>query len=217
MTEIAAPAPDTADMMAVHDVFRDVLGAAPVLIGGADAGRRELISNLYSNVLHFLAGHHHGEDLLVFPRLIERRPADADEVRRIAAQHHDVDGALAGATESLARWTAGDDDAAPRAAASLAELGAVLAAHLEEEEREVLPMCEASLTVAEWGELPAHGMQTFAGDKIWLIQGLIRERMTQEQRDLMLSHMPPPAAKMWTEYGEAAFNDLMNQVGAPLR
>lgn len=207
-------------MIAVHKVFRDVLGAAPVLVGGVspdDADRAALVSNLYENVLDFLAGHHSGEDQLVFPRLTARRPADAAEVERIAAQHHDVDGAIAASTKALADWSAGDDSARQRAADSLAELGATLVAHLDEEEREVLPMCADSMTAPEWGELSAHGMQTFGGDKIWLIIGLIRERFTQEQRDRMLANMPPPAVEMWTSFGENAFNELMDAVGTPLR
>ena len=50
-------------------------------------------------------------------------------------------------------------------------------------------------------------MANFHGDKIWLILGLIRERMTDEQRAAMLEHMPPPAVEMWTGFGEQAFQD----------
>ena len=59
----------------------------------------------------------------------------------------------------------------------------------------------------EWGALPGHGMANFHGDKIWLILGLIRERMTDEQRAAMLAHMPPPALEMWTGFGEQAFKE----------
>jgi hypothetical protein len=176
-----------------------------------------VIGNLYVNVLDFLAGHHGGEDELVFPRLTARRPDDAPEVERIAAQHHDVDGALAASRQALAEWSGGGVAAQQRVADCLTDLGATLVAHLDEEERVVLPMCAESMTAPEWGELAPHGMQAFGGDKIWLILGLIRERFTQEQRDRMLAHMPPPAVEMWTGFGENAFNELMADIGAPLR
>lgn len=38
------------------------------------------------------------------------------------------------------------------------------------------------MNVAEWGELPSHGMQHFDGDEQWLITGLIRAEMNAEHR-----------------------------------
>ena len=42
--------------------------------------------------------------------------------------------------------------------------------------------------------------------------GLIRENFTQQQRDMMLAHMPPPAREMWETMGERSFNELIVQV-----
>jgi hemerythrin-like domain-containing protein len=211
------PRPDVSEMVVIHDVLRDVLDAAPELVGAADApGRARMLSNFYDNVLNFLAVHHAGEDELVFPRLIQRCPDDAAQVEQIAAQHHDVDAAVAASERSLTEWSAGDASAQSRVAAALADLRATMRTHLEDEEREVLPLCEAHLSIEEWSELPGHAMRAFAGDKLWLITGLIRQRMTQQQRDMMLAHMPPPLVDMWVSQGEAAFNDLIAEVGAPL-
>ena len=52
---------------------------------------------------------------------------------------------------------------------------------------------------------------------MWLILGLVRQRMTQAQRDEMLAHMRAPTVEMWTTMGEASFGNLMAEVGAPLR
>ena len=46
----------------------------------------------------------------------------------------------------------------------------------------MLPLAAENLSMEEWGALPGHGMANFHGDKIWLILGLIRERMNDEQR-----------------------------------
>ena len=59
-------------------------------------------------------------------------------------------------------------------------------------------------------------MASFDGDKVWLILGLIRQRMTQGQRDQMLAVMPPPAIEMWHGFGEETFISLIADVGAPL-
>jgi hemerythrin-like domain-containing protein len=212
------PKPDTSEMIRVHDVFRDTLSAAKSLVGDAtdDAQRVALIGNFYANILDFLAVHHEGEDELLYPLLVERCP-DAAFVSRVGDQHHDVEDLIAASRSALAVWTPGDDASGSAFAESLTALGARLEEHLDDEEREILPLCEEHITMPEWGALPAHGMMHFGGDKIWLVLGLLRERMTQEQRDLQLAHMPPPAVEMWTGFGENAFNELMTQVGAPLR
>jgi hemerythrin-like domain-containing protein len=219
MTTSLPTRPDVTDMVCVHDVFRDVFDAAPRLVGSVAAGdtdRVALISNFYDNILSFLTVHHAGEDELVFPRLATRRPNDVETITRINAQHHDVDDAVALSTSNLAAWASGDSAVQLKAASALGDLGQTLRAHLADEEREILPMCGESLSMQEWGELPGHGMAHFTGDKVWLILGLIRQRMTQQQRDLMLAHMPPPAVQMWTSFGENAFNELIAAVGEPL-
>ena len=76
----------------------------------------------------------------------------------------------------------------------------------------MLPLAGANLSMEEWGAMPAHGMAAFDGDKIWLILGLIRERMTDEQRAAMTAHMPPPALEMWSSFGEQAFKDYSSVV-----
>lgn len=201
MTETGnLPLADTSDMIGLHRVFREALAAAPRLVGGVapgDAERAELVGSYYDNVLRLLDGHHAGEDELVTPRLLERCPDEAETIARIFAQHDDVHGAIGRAHACVATWRA-----LPTAAnttdlvAALAALDAALTPHLDEEERTVLPLAARCINVAEWGELPGHGMRTFDGDKLWLIRGLIREQMTPAQRDSMDAHTPPPVAAM---------------------
>ena len=70
-----------------------------------------------------------------------------------------------------------------------------LVEHLDEEERLGLPLAAEYLSAEEWGRLPGHGLAAFDGDKVWLILGLIRERMNEEQRVAMLAHMPPAGGR----------------------
>lgn len=211
--------PDVSDMKAVHQVLRDSLNHAPDLVAGVSAGDAErlaLISNFYENLLSFLHAHHQTEEELVFPLLRERCPGDLGLVDRIANQHADVLELVGKAETSVGSWKAGTEGAQERCASDLSKLGDSLNHHLDEEELEVLPLCAQNLTVEEWGAQPGHGMALFAGDKIWLVIGLIRQRLTQAQRDEMLVNMPPPAVEMWTSFGEQAFNELIAQVGLPV-
>ena len=221
MTEATGgpPRPDVTDMYAVHGVFRDSLGAAPRLVAEAgtdDPGRVALIANYYENILSFLVAHHDGEEQLVFPLLRERCAGNGVLLDRLAAEHEEAMVLLKAAESSLAAWPGGDAEAQGAVAEDLEALRVQLLAHLAEEEREGLPLCAENLSMEEWGALPWHGMAHFQGDKIWLILGMLRERMTQSQCDAMLAHMPPPALDMWTGFGEQAFEDYSGQVHAPV-
>jgi hemerythrin-like domain-containing protein len=214
-----APRPDTSEMVVVHDAFRDTLSAAQKLVESVDAGDGErvaLLRSFYDNVIAFLIGHHEGEDELIYPLLVERAPEHEDLIRRVNAQHDEIHGLIESTSAAVAAWTAGDAASQSAAAAALDGLGARLAVHLGEEEREMLPLCEEHVSVEEWGALPGHVLRNYSGDKVWLVLGLIRERMSQAQRDAMLQKMPPPVVEMWTGFGENAFRDLMAQVGPPL-
>lgn len=211
------PQTDTSDMIAVHDALRRVLRTAPDVIARVPAGdddRVAVVASYFANALAFLHVHHEGEDELLWPKLMERVD-DRELVARIAAQHGDVTGALAEAEATLATWAGSPTVANGEAlSASLAELDAVLSPHLADEEAMILPLAAVHISPPEWGGLAAHGMANFSGDKMWLILGLIREAMTDEQRASMLEHMPPPAVEFWTGVGEPQFTSFIATVRA---
>lgn len=210
---ITIPLADTSDMVQFHRVFREALAAAAPLVGSAsadDPGRVDLVHGYYFNVLALLHGHHEGEDLLVWPKLIERAPDEAEMVRAVAGQHDAVLAVLEAAEARLVEWR--EDPSIDRGAAlasALAVLGAELNAHLNDEERLILPLAAQYITAPEWGQLPEHGLKTFTGDKMWLVLGLIREQMRPAQIEQMDAHMPPPVVEFWYASGEAQFQDFV--------
>jgi Hemerythrin HHE cation binding domain len=218
--QAAVPRPDISEMYAVHGVFRDTLGTAGDLVGGAapgDAERVALVANYYENVLSFLEAHHETEEVLVFPLLRARCPGSAPMIDRLAAEHEEALKLMANAVGALAAWPGGDAGSQSHVADALEVLRVQLEAHLDVEEAEALGLCAENMSLEEWGALPGHGLAAFGGDKIWLILGLIRQRMNEAQRAAMLEHMPPPAVEMWTGFGEQAFTDLSSQVVVEVR
>lgn len=207
---------DTSDMIQLHQVFREALGAAAPLVGSVPAGdtaRADVVGSYYANVLALLHSHHEGEEDLVWPKLLERDPDEAGTIRRIAGQHDGVLTALEDAEAKLTAWRADPEvESGAHLAASLATLGAELSLHLDEEERVILPIAARHMTPPEWGELPGHGMAHFHGDKIWLVMGLIQEQMRPEQIAMMESHMPPPVREFWTTQGRAQFEAYIAEV-----
>lgn len=237
MTEVQiSPRPDTTDMMAVHEVFRQALASAPTLLGDdcADAARAATVATYYDNVLRFLRVHHDSEDHLIWPKLLERCPAQEPLITEMISDHQGIHDALDRAAASVAGFaataTAGTAETAAAAGTSaptgadgaaalvsaLSELGQDLIPHLDNEEKLIVPLCSEYLSIEEWGEMPGHALGNYDGDKVWLILGLIRQHMTQAQRDAMLEHMPPPARDMWVQVGEAAFHEFIGGLHDPL-
>ena len=218
MSDISKPVlTDTSDMPALHAVFRKSLGAAPGLIGGTpadDIGRSAIVGTYYDNVLRLLHAHHGGEDELVWPKLLERCPDEAEMVSEIAGQHEVVGKLMDVTMTQLQQWSG---SASERDAATLiglmGQLNDNLITHLDAEEEFVLPLCARFITPGEWAELPQHGMKHFDGDKPWLIMGLIFDNMPDGARDYVLANLPPPVGQMWVNFGSTAYADFMADLG----
>jgi len=210
------PRPNTRDMLAIHQIFRDAFGCSPQLVGSVcneQSERVETVAAYYANVLALLRAHHEGEDELIWPKLIERVPDQRDLVARMEAAHEDLAEALVEAESRLATWSASPDiDHGASLAASLAMLGVLCSAHFDEEERRILPLAEEYCTVEEWAELPGHAMRTFAGDRLWLVIGLVREQLPAEAQVMQLEKMPPPVLEMWQNGGSDQFERFVAEL-----
>jgi hemerythrin-like domain-containing protein len=214
MTDDAAT--DTSDMLAVHQAFRKAFGAAGELVGSVpaeDVFRRDLVGNFFDNVIRFLHVHHNGEEVLIWPKLSERCPDQAAAITQSLEQHQAVIGLMEAATNANNEWIAsGSAEDQGAVVDAVTELDAELRPHLDDEQAVILPLCSRYITQPEWDQMPGHALGHFDGDKVWLILGLIRENMTQQQRDHMLANMPPPAVEMWTGMGESSFNALVDEL-----
>lgn len=218
MNDVTSTLTDTSDMIRFHRIFREALGAAAPLVGSVAPGdhdRADVVGSYYANVLELLRVHHEGEDELVWPKLLDRAPDEAETIRRIAGQHEGVVTSMQTAQTHIVEWrTDPSTDNAVRLAVALATLGVELAHHLDEEEHVILPIAARHMTAEEWGELPAHGMQHFAGDKRWLVIGLIQEQMTAEQVAVMEARMPPPVLDFWVNVGRAQYEAFVADLRA---
>jgi hemerythrin-like domain-containing protein len=215
MTQPGSYQTPTMDMIAVHAALIGSLDDAPNLIGRAegDAEQTETIGSFYENVLEFLNVHHQGEDLLLYPLLDERCPEDKAIFQKMGDQHSVLDEPMANARAAVAAWR--ESPSADRARDLISSLSAVsegLRPHLEEEETVILPIASKWISAEEWGQLPAHAMQTFESDKPWLPMGLIRERVPEPAKAAMLERMPPPVQEMWREQWEPAYNSFIAEV-----
>lgn len=213
--------PDTSDMVRAHAVIRQAFAGVPQLLGAVaadDADQVARIATYYEGVLLFIRIHHEGEDELLWPRLRERCPGVASVIEHAAEQHEQLLDHLVSAESLLDAWRDGPTvDRAAALAAGLAVLGANLVAHLDDEERTILPLVEKHLTVEEWDQLPAHGALQWRrrGPQLrWLVMGLLREQQSPALRAEIEARWPDAVREYWNGEGEPQYREFVTRLGA---
>lgn len=199
---------DTSDMLAVHAVLREACRGAAGLVESVPPGdddRLALVTSYFANVLALLQAHDDAEDVLLWPRLLQR-VHDPEPVTRVAAQQAAMDPVLEVVERRLAEWAGTPTTQRGRSlGAAFTALGRALGRHLDDEESSVLPLAAEHLTPQEWAELPAHTMAHFAGDRPWLVLGLVRAQLTERQAAAQLAAMPAPAQEFWLTVGRPQY------------
>lgn len=199
---------DTSDMLAVHAALRRGFGGAAALLQTVEPGdddRAALVASYFGNLLALLQAHHEAEDLLLWPRLLERVP-DAMPVLHVAAQHVGLDPVVEAVERRLADWAGAPTAVRARSlGTAFTALARALGRHLDDEETQVLPLAAEHLTEDEWAELPAHAIAAFAGDRPWLVLGLIRAELTSAKAAEQLAAMSGPAREFWLSVGRPQY------------
>ena len=94
--------------------------------------------------------------------------------------------------------TAADRDAFAETAAAL---DAALREHMADEERYILPLVEAHLSVAEWERLGERGRAGIPKDRLLIQIGWILDGTTAEEQREFLRHLPVMARIAWRVIG----------------
>ena len=190
------PLTDVQDMVVVHRAFRREFRLLPGLVRAVPAGDTARAAVLAAHLRLCLDGlhlHHTGEDAMLWPKLLERATPDAALVHRMEAQHEEVHARLEILRSALARW---EVEARPavteEVAAGIEALGSVVLAHLDEEEREILPLAARHLSEAEWEAVGQHGMAHMERSQLPIMFGMVLEDCDPEERARMLGVLPAP-------------------------
>jgi iron-sulfur cluster repair protein YtfE (RIC family) len=197
MTDTAnATLTDVSDMVIVHRAFRREFTLIPRLVRAVPAGdtdRAAVLTGHARLVLEGLHKHHTSEDELLWPKLLERCTPDAALVHRMEAQHERVEHYTEQLHAALGRWEAEARPAVTEeVAATFDALREALLEHLEEEEREILPLCARHITPEEWAQLGEHGVETMSKKQLPIFFGAVNEEASPEERAQMLSVLPAP-------------------------
>ena len=109
-----------------------------------------------------------------------------------------------------------EDAPTPARGAELADLldrlAAALIEHLDLEEREILPLAERHVTVAEWNSLGDQGVEEMDQKQLPIIFGAILEECTPEERRAMLAKLPLPVRLVLRTVGARQYRRYVTRV-----
>src|SRR5258707_4680454 len=142
------------DMRLVHGVFPREFAGIPGLIAGVPAGdsaRAKVVGDHLTFMVDALHNHHSAEDEMVWPLLHNRVPARAEDIERMENQHSDIAGAAERVSANLSVSVGSPGGpTADRLLEAVAELGAVVVEHLDDEELIAVPIIQEHLSRHEW-------------------------------------------------------------------
>ena len=170
---------DTRDMIVVHTALLRELRLACRVVERDGPHAREHVTF----VLDLLEHHHAGEDRLLWPVLRNRVPAEVEQVlEQTGAQHREIEELV----EAARREPVGD-----RLVELLRRLHDVVAEHLDDEEREILPLAALHLSPAEWAAIGEAGAASTPRAKLPLLFGMFMYEGDPDVLRDMLSSAPP--------------------------
>jgi|GEM_PF-142015 len=219
MATVSATATGTVpvhEMVVIHKIFRREFLRLAELVLRCPPGhvrRAAGVSEHADFLMAALHHHHETEDDLLWPLLLERARPQADLVKRMGRQHEAVADRLAHVRNGLAGWRSAPDEASGRAvSAAIADLTEQLVEHLDEEERSILPIAAAHLTLPEWQRI---GEQSFAkfstGQKLTAL-GLLLDAATPEEAASFLAGLPWPIRVVWALSGRRQYRRYVARV-----
>ncbi|MFG1919497.1 hemerythrin domain-containing protein [Micromonospora sp. NPDC048898] len=187
---------DVRDMYMAHSALRREFSLLPQLVRDVtpgDATRAEVVGAHAEMLCHILHTHHEGEDLLLWPLLLERGGAEATAiVPTMEAQHHAIEDAHTAVVALLPQWRRTGRDGGQLADA-LEQLRAALVEHMALEEAEILPLAQRHVTAREWMRLGEHGMSNSPKKLLPLAFGLAMYEGDPAVVKAVLAHAPLPA------------------------
>ena len=203
-------------MVVIHRVFRREFGLLPAMIRGVapdDLERAKVVADHASNLLRFVHVHHSGEDEYLWPVLLERVEVEAGLIRRMEDQHLHVAALLPHAQQQLPDWAAQPSpERGEELATTFENIASVLDEHLGEEEKEILPLVETHLTVAEWDRLGEHARASVPPPALMASLAAILEEADDDERAMFTAVLPPPVLTMFVEQAEPAYREHMRQL-----
>ena len=201
---------DSRDMIVIHNMFRREFKAIPALVSEVpegDGAQVAIVAGHVAWMVTFLHAHHEGEDLLVWPKLLERVPHEIDPlIYTMETQHAGLAQALDDLGAKAADWR--KTSAVPERdalAGAATDLLVRIAEHLDLEEREVLPLIDKYLTDKEWKEVGGSVLKKMSFGQLKVAFGMILSDASPEQVRIMRDTIPRAPWMIFSFVGPRAY------------
>jgi hemerythrin-like domain-containing protein len=184
------------DMRLVHRVFRREFAAIPGLIAAVpdgDSARAKVVGDHLIFMLDALHNHHAAEDETVWPLLHNRVPARADDIERMESQHSAIVGAVERVSADLSVWVGSPGGPTThQLLEAVAELGAVVVDHLDDEELIAVPIIQEHLSQDEWDATVKRATAFLTSHpRLAIVQGgLVLDYASADERQTFMSGVP---------------------------
>lgn len=200
----------------LHDSFRRECALMPALVHGVAVGDREraqVVAAHIAFVSTILHHHHHGEDVDVWPLLMEHCPAEcAPLVEQMEAQHEEVARIGRDIDEGLRDWAGAAGRPREALATTLVRLIPVLREHLADEEKHVVPLMERYITAVEWNEIVEKEAAGVDPSTMALGFGMQMYEGDPEVVDAAIANMPEPVCLVIREVAGQAYAEHSRRV-----
>jgi hypothetical protein len=200
---------DASGMAEIHRMFRAGFGEGRMLVEavpGGDTAQADLVGDHLDMLSVGLHAHHEGEDTMLWAPLEQRAPSCAAHVERMKQQHAALLVHLTAMDEALPTWRASARPAdAEDVLAALDGINAALAAHLPDEESNIVPVMETVITQPEVEALSEHGRKATPKGKAFLQLGAILAAQPDGGAEWQRKHLPAPVRLIWRWIGRPKF------------
>lgn len=195
------------DMALIHRIFRHSFAELARLVSEVQVGAGvNAVADHIGFTLDGLSAHHATEDALVWPVLLSRARPSATLVERMEAQHHGLHAGIEEVRRLTDVWrTAPSPDAAAELATAITGMLARLTTHLDEEERDVVPLIAQHLTVAEWNQVGETAFAKFTPAQRFTAMGQMLEVASPAEAAAMLAPLPAPIKVLWRLIGKRRY------------
>ncbi|MEU5278292.1 hemerythrin domain-containing protein [Streptomyces asoensis] len=208
-TSLPTAHPYVREMAMIHQVFRResrLLAELVQDVAASDTVRAGVLAEHWREYTVGLHAHHTGEDEVLWPALLPHLDLDAEQVLAMEAQHHELDGGLEEVQVLMDRWRVralvADRD---ELAEALRRHRRQLCAHLDEEEREVMPLVARHVDEKVWQAVGERGLAETPKNRLMIALGAIVEDCPPDERREFLARLPLAARVMWKVLGQRQY------------
>lgn len=214
------------DMALIHRIFRSGFAELARLVPAVPPGATERVRAAAAHLEFLLLGlraHHTMEDERVWPVLSTRTQPSAELVERMETQHHGIHEGIEELRRRNAAWL--DRPTAESAAAlstAITDMLRRLEEHLDEEERDLVPLLAQHVSVDEWTKAGQAAFEKFTPAQRFIAMGQMLEVATPAEAAAMMANLPAPVKVLWALVGTrrsrryaAAFRGAAAPAGRP--